>query len=436
MLDLIVIGGGPAGYTAALRAGQVGLRTLLIERGEVGGRGLHAGVLPSKGLMEAARAYYRLKHHPPVGVEGIDPARLTFDPAAARQSAADAAAHLARRIRSRMEKWGVEMLRGSATVVGDHGVSVDNRVIEARSIIVATGTTTAPLPYAASRVVDAWEFSALRDIPERALVYGSGRVAVETAQYFALAGSPPTILVSGERLLPHFDRSLAEFVDVRLAELGVTVVSAASLARREIEARCADAPIVINCGEEQAVLPFAGSFRSAIDLDAGFPITDELLRTSVRSIYAVGSVTGRTDSAQGAAAQARSAIGHITGITEPGTWDLQVLYTDPEIAQIGATERDLTATGIDFAVATVPFDANAKALLTGEQGGFLRVLYEPTYGEVLGVQIVARHAADLIGEAAAMMRFEATVFDVAQTVHAHPTLSELFIDLEEYARKP
>jgi dihydrolipoamide dehydrogenase len=184
---------------------------------------------------------------------------------------------------------------------------------------------------------------------------------------------------------------------------------------------------IVNCMLRKGIRP-TGSLKP--HTDDSFYVTDEHFMTSVKGVYAVGDVNGRSIYAHAASAQALAAVNHILGITE--TMETErvplTIYTDPEIAQIGRTEQQLTAEGVEYKVNEFPLSANGKALTEGNPEGILRIISEPKYGEVLGVQIISHNATDMISEAAAYMAVESTVFDVARTMHAHPTISEVFLE--------
>jgi dihydrolipoamide dehydrogenase len=246
-----------------------------------------------------------------------------------------------------------------------------------------------------------------------------------------------TLVTGYDRLLPMLDHRLREAVEGQLTADGVRVVTEATsfsygngmLKTGTERARC---DLLVNCIAERAVLPSADI---GMEMDGPFPRVDEYLRTAGGSVYAVGNVNGLMPTSRSASAQGLYAVNHIAGVEEPWSRGHEpiVVYGEPEIAQIGRTESELEAEGVDYRSAEVPLSENGKALLSGSAEGFVRILFERTYGEVLGVQIYADDAADLAGEATALMEMEGTVYDVARTAHAHPTVSEVFLELGQTA---
>jgi len=418
MYDVIIIGAGPAGYVAALRAGQLGMKTLLIERGRVGGRALHAGVVPSKGMLESARFFQQVMQASHFGVEGLDTQHARFSMRTAMQRSTQVAERMSASIEAKLEARGVERIRGEAQIASGTSVSVENRVIEGRHIILATGSDTVALPFnmPAERTATAWTALSTPEIPERVVVLGTTPVAVEYAELFSMLGP-----------------RLVEAVTRRLQSAGVQIITDAGTysygnGRLKIGTETAPCDVLINCIAERGVLPGG---EISFDMAGPFPNVDAYLRTSVETIYAVGNVNGMMPTARSASAQGLYAVNNIAGVTDP--WvrgdEPVVVYGEPEIAQIGRTESELEADGVAFRSVEAPLTENSTALIRGAGDGFVRILFEQTYGEVLGVQIFAENASDLIGEAAAMMRFEGTVYDAARTAHAHPTISEVFMDL-------
>ncbi|MFP4612640.1 MAG: dihydrolipoyl dehydrogenase family protein [Spirochaetaceae bacterium] len=435
MYDVVIIGAGPAGYVAALRAGALGMKTALVERTRVGGRGLHAGVLPSKGMLQAARFYERVKRASQFGVEGVDPEKLRMSLRTARERTAGAAARMAGRIEAKLAERGVTTVNGEARLAGPNAVSVENRLLETRTVILATGSDTRALPFdmPRERTATAWTALSRNEIPAHVVVLGADPVAVEYAELFSMLGAEVTIATEKPRLLPMLGHRLHEAVTGRLERAGVGIVTEAGSysygnGRLKLADRTAPCDLLVNCIAERAVLP---EMEIDLAMTAGFVQVDRYLRTSTETVYAVGNVNGLMPTARSASAQGLQAVNHIAGVEEP--WNPVdepiVVYGEPEIAQIGRTETTLEEQGVSFRVLEAPLSDNGKALLGGNEDGFVRILYERTYGEVLGVQIFAEEASDLIGEAGALMQFEGTVYDVARTAHAHPTISEVFTEL-------
>jgi dihydrolipoamide dehydrogenase len=439
MYDVIIIGAGPAGYVAALRAGQLGMKTLLVEKSRIGGRAVHAGVVPSKGMLEAARFFTRVKQASRFGVEGLDTEHARFSLKTAMERSSRVAARMAATIEEKLRTRGVEIIVGEAHVVSGSSIRVENRLLEGKQLILATGSDSQGLPFEMprERIATAWTALSRPEVPESVVVLGTSPVAVEYAQLFSMLGARVTLATAMPGILPMLGPRLVEAVSARLRAADVKIVTDAGTytygnGSLKIARESAPCELLINCIAEEAVLP-PGDLR--LEMAGPFPVVDEHLRTSEHTIYAVGNLNGIAPTARSASAQGLYAVNHIAGVTEP--WEKGrepvVVYGEPEIAQLGRTERELEAEGVDYRSVEAPLAENSKALLSSTADGFVRILFERTYGEVLGVQIFAEDAADLVGEAAALMRFEGTVYDVAQTAHAHPTISEVFMDLGQTA---
>lgn len=440
--DLIILGGGPAGYVAALRAGQVGLRTALVERERVGGMCLTWGCIPIKALIESARLFQRMGQAPAWGIGGFDPSGLRFQWPVAVRRALDIAAGIGKDIETRLQKHGVDLLHGEATILAADAVQVDGRSLTTRAVLVATGSRidVERLPLPRERVWTPRELFHQAALPEALAVYGQGGNAVELAQLLRLTGHEVVLLCPEDRLLPELDPVLEEALAARLARDGVRIEHEAVLDGYEDGALRAGAhrvraDAVVVATRRRAVLPES---RVALATREGFLCTDANLQTSVPGIYAAGDVTGLASLAHAASAQGLFVVNRLKGHRSPMDLDRypRTVFALPEAAQIGETEPQLRSRGIPFKASLFPMSANGKARAEGQADGFVRVLSHPSTGQVLGVQILADQAADLIAEAAVLMRMGGTVFDLAGTAHAHPTVSEVFLEASLAAARP
>jgi dihydrolipoamide dehydrogenase len=429
--DLIIIGAGPAGYVAAIRAGQSGLKTAVIEKKQVGGMCLNWGCIPSKAMLESAKYFSRLGLAGDFGIEGLDTKTLTFNWEKGVKRSERIVRRLTKGVEYLLKKNNVETIPGTASIEAADTVVVDNRKLTTKNIIIATGSYPRPLPFKVNenKILNLESFFSMKEIPQKLLVAGEGPVAAEVSQLLALIGRDVTLVKTAEKVFPALDDYLNEYISRRLGSLKIRIIEGASgydgLNLDEYEG-------IVNCMPRKGIKP-TGSLKP--EAEESFYITDEHFMTSVKGVYAVGDVNGKSIYAHAASAQAMAAVNHILGITETMETDRVplTLYTDPEIAQIGMTEQQLAAEGTEYKVNEFPLSANGKALTEAQPEGILRILSEPKYGEVLGVQIIAHNATDLISEASAYMAVESTVWDVAHTMHAHPTISEVFLEAGEDA---
>jgi len=416
--DLIIIGSGPAGYVAAIRAGQVGLKTAIIEKDAIGGMCLNWGCIPTKALIESAKFYNRLNDAAEFGIEGIDLKKLDFNWPKAVERAYKVVNKLTNGVEFLLKKNGVETIMGEAEIVGEHEISVNNRTIEAENIIIATGSLPERIPGEGSNL-DIRALYKMKELPESIAVYGHGPVSVELAQLFNLLGTKTYLITEHEKtLIPQGDQYLNDFILRKLKGQGIKI-------QKNLPSK--DVPI-LNASIRKAILP---AIQPDIDLtDDGFVQTNLNLQTSVPNIYAIGDVNGRSYLAHVGSAQGVFAVNHIKGIEKRmdiRSYPLNI-YTVPEMAQIGFTEQELQEEGVEYKVSEMPLSINGKALTEGDTEGVVRILSEKKLGEVMGVQIIGPNATDMIAEAAAFIEMEATIYDVARTVHAHPTVSEVFME--------
>ncbi len=428
--DLIIIGSGPAGYVGAIKAGQRGLKTLVIDKKYVGGMCLNWGCIPTKSLLESAKMMRKVKSAEEFGITGIDLDALGFDWAHAVKRTQKIVAKLTRGIEFLWKKNGVEFLKAEAKILSPTEVEADKRIFETKNILIATGSRPAPR----QDFTDALSLEniyELESLPERPLLVGRGANLVELAQFFHLVGKEPIILADELPLMPSLDTYLESFIQKKLKKdkIPLIPISEAVIKDKVILYKDKEYPydMAINISFRSAVLP---DITPDITIENGFIKTDRRHMSSISGIYAAGDVNGKSYLAHVASAQALEVIDTIMKVdmpTEERAYPLNI-YSDPEMAQIGLTEDQIKAKDLDYKVNQYPLSANGKALTEGSSEGFIRVIYETKYNEVLGVQMVSEHATDLISEAGILMELEGTTFDLARTIHAHPTVSEIYMD--------
>lgn len=433
--DCIIIGGGPGGYVSAIRATQLGLKTAVVEREHMGGQCLNWGCIPSKSLMESAKFFHRLKQAKTFGIEGVDPKAISFNWGKAVQRKNKIVTKLVRGVEYLMKKNGIEVIKGEASLVGPGRVSVDGTVHETKHVLLATGAVPDREAFAdldPARLCSVPEFYSLKEMPSDVLVFGGNGAACEIAMMLALSGVSVALAHPGERLLDFLDRELSEYVLQRVKKLGITrmpgVDTLASGADGSVLAGSDTVAcgLVLNCSDRKAVIPAITGPEPRRD-ELGYIAVDEHGATSLPWLYAAGDVTGLLW-AQAASAQGTAAVSHMAG--RPAPVDLGKipvnLYLDPEISCVGLNEQQLVEQGIAYRKGEFSLSVNGKALASGNTEGFVKVLATEPYGEVVGVHMVAADATDLISEAVAHMKLEATLEDVTSVIHAHPTLSEAF----------
>jgi len=433
--DVVIIGAGPAGYVAAIRAGQVGLKTAIVENRHIGGMCFNWGCIPTKALLESAKMLNKVKHADEFGIDGVFAHKLSFNWEKAKARSKRITGKLTAGVNSLLKKNGIEIITGTARIGSDHSVYVDNVKISAKNIIIATGSKPKAMnnKLANAPIVEMEKLFALESIPENIVVTGNHVSAVEMAQFFKLIGKKVTLIANSDYFMVGIDEYLITTITKKLKSDNIDLILNVYPEKYEngeiyiggFKIKC---DLLVNLNSRKAVIP-----ESEIPLeltDRGFIKTANSFETSIKGVYAIGDVSGKSFVAHIASAQGIYIINTIKGIKssfDSTTYPIN-MYTVPEIAQIGMTEQYIKEVGIDYKISEFPLSANGKAMIEGNTEGFIRMLSDKKYGQVLGIQIVAANATDMIAEASAFMNVEATVYDVAKTIHAHPTISEIYME--------
>jgi len=446
---LVVIGGGPGGYVAAVRAAQLGASVALVEKDELGGTCLNRGCIPTKALAAGAALYADICRAADFGI-GTGAVTLDFSRLMERKN--QVVCRLAQGIDYLLKKNKIDLFRGAACLSAPGRVMVEGPdpvpvELAAENIILATGTGPALIPslgYDGSRVITSDEALELDCVPEKLVVIGGGVIGCEFASIFAALGAQVTILEIMPNILPVADKEAARQMQGFFKRRGITVKTKVKV--REVEKSPGAVAVKLESGEEilaDKVLISIGRSMNTCGLgleecgvalgSKGEVIVDERMETSVPGIYAVGDITCRIQLAHVASAQGLVAVDNIMGRSR--TMDYRVvpncIFTRPEIAGVGLTTQEAEEKGISFKAGKFSFLASGKAQVMGETDGFVKVLADPRSDRVLGVHIVGPHATDLIAEAALAVRMGVTAGQLASTIHAHPTLAESLMEAAE-----
>ena len=453
--DVAIIGSGPAGYTAAIRAGQYGLKTALIEKdGVLGGTCLHVGCIPTKALLFNAELWDHLKEAKEYGIEGVDARKLNW-PAIQDRESKIVAKHT-KGLEFLMKKNKVETVRGYGRLTGPaqngiHTVEVANESknsqVKAKNVLLATGSEARMLPgmEADDRILTNIEILSLKEIPRSLVIVGAGAVGVEFASIYRSFGCEVTIVEMLPRLVPVEDEEVskelarvyrkrginfhtgAKVEKIDKTKTGVAVTISVDGKQQKIEAE----KILIAVGRKPRT-ENVGLEKTAIKPERGFIQVDSWMHTAEPRIYAVGDIVlGSPQLAHVGAMEALVAVAKIAGKPckpinpehIPGA-----TYCHPEIGSVGLTETQAREAGYNLKIGKFPFTANSRASIVGAHEGFIKIISEAEYGEILGVHIIGPQATELIAEAVAAMELEATVEDLMWTIHAHPTLAEAMLD--------
>ena len=444
--DLVVLGSGPGGYVAAIRASQLGRKVTIVERDALGGICLNWGCIPSKALLKSAQLYHDMKRASDFGLE-TDGIRVDFPKIIGRSR--DVAAKLSGGVSFLMKKNKVEVVLGEGSLDAGNRLNVKDKdgrttTLTYKDLIIATGARSRPFPGAD---VDGDVIHSYRTIldnrrqPQKLLVIGAGAIGMEFAYFFSTLGTQVTVVEMLPQILPVEDTEIANQLERVLKKNGLTIKTGAAIEGLKKSGKTVSATIKTKEGEEKwsgdcclvsiGVLPNTenlGLEKAGIKKDQrGFIQVDEYLRTNVKNHFAIGDVVGAPMLAHKASHEALTAAGAACGKTvHPMKHDNipSCTYCQPQVASIGLTEQALKEKGIKYRVGKIPFSAIGKAIAIGEQDGMIKVLIDDEIGEVLGVHILHSEATELIAEAAIIRSHEGIASSVLETIHPHPTLSE------------
>jgi dihydrolipoamide dehydrogenase len=456
-VDTVVIGGGPGGYTAAIRAAQLGKQVLLIEKEKLGGVCLNEGCIPSKTLISAASQFARL---PQLATLGMDVQCVNFDFSTLQQWKQNKVVdQLTNGVAQLCKANKIEILHGYATFTNRHGIRVSTEYktekFRFQQAIIATGSSNIELPFLPfdqSHILSSKEALQLPEVPESLLVIGSGYIGLEIATIYQKLGSKVTILEGEKVILPQMDSSLSRVVKRNLKKLGVKVVTNAIVKKEEART---DHDITIQAvvnGEARSfstekVLVAAGRKPNSsnlgledigIEVDKkGFILVNDQCQTNIPHVYAIGDVAGEPMLAHKAMYQGKVAAEVIAG--KKSGLDAQVIpvviFTEPEIASVGLTKSQAEAEGYNVLVGKCPFKANGRALSINDSDGYVEVIADADSKIVLGLHMAGAGVTNMISEAALAVELGAQLEDIAATIHPHPTLSEGMQEAVESAMK-
>lgn len=434
MYDIIIVGSGPAGYVAAIRAGQLGKKTAIIEKDKTGGMCLNWGCIPTKALLESSKAFMKIADMNKMGIDGIDTSIVSFNWKNAVKRSARIVKRLTKGVEFLLNKNGVELISGEGKITAPGKVSVGNRLLETENIIIATGSKPAQSKFriAEIRTVELNQLLELNKIPQKIVVEGSDVHAIEISQMISMTGRDSMLLSNEGQFLTTLDPRLSDFLKKTLKKSGVKFAEYSADEKLNtpelfIKKYNFKPDLFINASSREAVLP---ELFIEPEMSEGFLKVNSDFQTSVEKIYAAGDVNGISGFAHAASSQGLKIVNHICGIVQDIGKDLIPvnIYTHPEVAQIGFTEPQLKEFNMEYISEEFPLTANGKALIEGQPPGFIRILADKKYGEVLGVQIASANATDLISEASVLMNLESTIYDLAGIIHAHPTVSEIYME--------
>ena len=444
--DLVVIGAGPGGYTAAIRAAQLGMTTVIVEKGKtLGGTCLNVGCIPSKALLSSTELYHEAQKQ--FAVHGISTEGLSMDVGKMMKRKDGVVRKMSRGVDFLMNKNGIERVVGLGRIAGPDEVEVTGDAgrqrLKAKRILIATGSRVAGLPFLefdGETVLSSDDAIALGQAPESMAVIGGGAIGLELGSVWARLGTAVTVVELLPRIAATFDDDITQALQKLLQRQGLKFHLGSGV--ESVERTGGGIQLTAAKGDEKLVLEAEkvlvavgrkpnteglGAAEAGVELDErGCIKTDAEWQTSVPGIYAIGDVVAGPMLAHKAEQEAIAAVERMAGKPGSVNYDVipSVIYTAPELAAVGLTEAEAKANGNEIAVGTFPFQANGRAVAGGHADGLAKVIADKAAGRVLGAQILSANASELIAEAVLLMELGGSAEDLARTIHAHPTMSE------------
>ncbi|MBC8719380.1 dihydrolipoyl dehydrogenase [Ochrobactrum sp. Marseille-Q0166] len=445
---LLIIGGGPGGYVCGIRAGHLGIDTVLVEKKRLGGTCLNVGCIPSKAVIHAADEFHRLTTFASKGALGITAESPKIDFAKTLEWKDGIVNRLNSGVAGLLKRSRVRMFQGQARFMDGKTVLVDTdtgrQTIHAENIVIATGSVPVEiqsLPFGGN-VISSTEALSLDNIPEKLAIVGGGYIGLEIGTAFAKLGAKVTIIEATDRILPQYDIELTRPIMARLKTLGVEVLTNTSARGLSADGKALDVlladgktqtipadKILVTVGRKPQTDGW-GLSEIRLDMDGRFIRIDDKCRTSMRGVYAIGDVTGEPMLAHRAIAQGEMVAEIIAGSKQ--AWDKRcipaVCFTDPEIVTVGLSPDEARKAGHNIQTGIFPFQANGRAMTIEREDGFVRVVARADNHLILGIQAVGVGISELSSAFALAVETGARLEDIAGTIHAHPTLGEGFAE--------
>lgn len=443
--DVIIIGGGPGGYVSAIKSAQLGAKVAVIEDGNLGGACLNWGCIPTKTLLTTAKLYKDILGAKEFAIEGIDKDSLYVDWKELLDRKQKVVDKLINGIRSLFKKNKVELIEGFARVKDKSTVEVNGKTLKTKNIIIATGaseiypeiTGIKEMEDKGKIIYSKLVFN-LKEIPKDIVMIGGSQYSVEFANFFSLIGSNVILVQEEDKILENAEKEMAKTLERHLKKDGIEFVKGA-----KFKSISEDGLLVEIKGKDKIFKgdKYLVSWKTKPNIKGieelnleinknGFIKTDEKMLTNREGVYAIGDVNGKYRLAHVASAEGIVAAENIAGKTTKIDYSKVplLIYTSPELASVGLTEESAKAKGLDFTVSKFLLAANGKAMSEGDTVGFIKVISDNRYGEIIGTHIMSNNADNMISSAVSIMQLEGTVYDMAKTILPHPTTSEIFME--------
>jgi len=450
--DIAILGGGPGGYVAAIRAGQLGLRTVIIDKDNLGGICLNWGCIPTKSLLKNAEIYDSVKNH---GQDfGITAKELTFDFNKIIERSRNISDRISKNVEILIKKNKVDRIRGfgkfksknELNIFDENGKQIDT--IKAANIIIATGASPKELtsiPVDRKRIITSTEAMSLIDQPKEMIIIGAGAIGVEFAYFYSVLGTKVTIIEMMENILPVEDREVSQTLARSFKKRKIDIITSSTVEKAVVKGKKVEVTVTIK-GEKKKLsadivlnsIGVTGNIKGFGLEELGVELYKNHIKvnkvtyeTNVPGIFAIGDVIGPPWLAHVASHEGIHCIESIKGIKNkpidynniPGC-----TYCQPQVASVGYTEEKAKEAGYEIKIGKFPFMASGKAFAVGERDGFVKLIFDSKYGELLGAHIIGSEATELIAEVVMARELEATGESILKTIHAHPTLSESIME--------
>ncbi|MBS7528585.1 dihydrolipoyl dehydrogenase [Fusibacter paucivorans] len=445
--DVAIIGGGPGGYVAAIRASQHGLKTVLVEKDQIGGTCLNIGCIPTKALVKNAELLHEIKNAKNRGII-CDAPKVDMKAVLAMKN--NVVKQLTGGVGALLKANGVTVFQGEANVISEHELTVQDHVITFENLIIATGSSNniPPIPgLDMAGILTSTELLEMEAVPESLVIIGGGVIGCEFATVFSQFGSKVTVVEMQDALIPNMDLELSKGLKRSLTAAGVSVLTGCSVTKVEkndddyqvtirgdkdttISAAC----VMVSVGRKSNL---AGLSKLPLTLERNYIQVDDEMATNLEHVYAIGDVTGKIQLAHVASAQGLVAADCIAGKKRKMSYEIvpSCIYTLPEIGSVGLSEQQARAAYDAITVGVFPMAACGKAVAMGQTTGFTKLIADEKSGKIIGCHIFGPNATEIISEAAAVMKAGGTLVDIAETIHAHPTINESMHEAAHVALK-
>ncbi|SHJ77009.1 dihydrolipoamide dehydrogenase [Hymenobacter daecheongensis DSM 21074] len=447
--DLVVIGSGPGGYVAAIRASQLGLKVGVVERESLGGICLNWGCIPTKALLKSAQVYEYLQHAQDYGLKAGD---TGFDFTAVVQRSRGVADGMSKGINFLFKKNKIEPVLGTGKLLAPGKVEVTRadgtkETVEAKHIILATGARSRELPNLPiddQKIIGYRKAMTMEALPKRMVVVGSGAIGVEFAYFYRTMGTEVTIVEFLPRIVPVEDEEVSRQMEKSFKKIGINILTSAEVTKVDTAGAGCTVTVKTAKGDQQiecdVVLSAVGVSTNlenlgleelGIKVEKGRVLVDDFYQTNVPGIYAIGDIVPGPALAHVASAEGIICVEQITG-HHPEPLNYQNIpgctYAQPEIASVGLTEAEAKNQGYDVLVGKFPFSASGKASAAGAKDGFVKVIFDKKYGEWLGAHMIGANVTEMIAEVVVARKLETTGHEIIKSVHPHPTMSEAVME--------